>query len=50
MGGLCPGPFYSLIPMNNLTVPFYWGISCFVGIKMGEFITFMGKKVMRRKT
>jgi hypothetical protein len=49
MGGICPGAFYLMIPLNNINVMVYWGIACFCGIKVGEGIKFLGKKIWRGK-
>jgi uncharacterized membrane protein YedE/YeeE len=49
MSGLCPGTFYTIIPMNNITVLVYWGIPCLGGIKVGEVGKFLGNKVVRGK-
>lgn len=33
LAGLCTASFYPQIPLLNLKIPFYWGISCFIGIQ-----------------
>ncbi len=38
IGGLCPGPFLLLIPLNSLKVPVFWGVPFFVGMKISQFI------------
>jgi len=47
--GLCTGPVYAMVPLTNLKIPFYWGLSCFVGMKIGQFIAFLAGKIFRRK-
>ena len=39
IGGLCPGPFLLLIPLNSLKIPVFWGVPFLVGMKISQLIT-----------
>jgi len=38
IGGLCPGPFLLLIPLHNLRIPVFWGLSFLVGMKISQLL------------
>lgn len=38
IGGLCPGPFLLLIPLNSLKIPVFWGVPFIVGMKISQLI------------
>jgi uncharacterized membrane protein YedE/YeeE len=39
IGGICPGPFLLLIPLNNLRIPLFWGSAFIVGMKITQIFT-----------
>lgn len=43
IGGLCPGPFILLLPLKDLRIPIFWGISFVVGMKIVQLLG-IGKK------
>lgn len=45
--GICPAPLLATIPVSNIKVAFYWGISCVIGIKTIEFLQFVFGKLFK---
>jgi uncharacterized membrane protein YedE/YeeE len=43
LGGLCTASFYVLIPLANIKVQVYWGVSCLLGFSVVGIINrFLG--------
>jgi len=36
VGGLCPGPFLLLIPLQSLKIPIFWGGAFLLGMKLTQ--------------
>ncbi len=38
IGGLCPGPFLLQLPLLNLRLPIFWGLSFISAMKIGQIV------------
>lgn len=41
LGGICPGPFYAMVPMTNMKMAVYWGVPYIFGLKFGTFVEYL---------